>query len=428
MPRQRREKVPGSIYLNGKRFWWDVRLPGEAQRRQIPLKPEGARFATRDRSVAEEVARTLYARATAAPDAPASDQVATVADLVRVFLAHARLYYVGPDGQQTGEAAKLATALRCLLDYCPALPPDEFSPQTLKALQRALIDKVDAKGRPAYCRGTINKHIATARRMFRWAAGEGLVRASVWHGLQAVDGLRRGRSGARESEAVKPVPEAWVRKAMEHMPPTVAAMVELQMLTGMRPGEVCILRPRDVDMTGRVWLYRPTKHKTAIHGHRRVVPIGPRGQEVLRPFLARGLDALCFAPDEAEAQRHAVQRANRKTRVQPSQQNRRHPARSRPPGDRYDTCGYGRAVRYAIRGANNALLRQAQAKGRKADDVQLVPSWHPNQLRHTAATIIRREMGLDAARALLGHKTLGITDTYAELDQALAIEAARKLG
>jgi hypothetical protein len=33
-----------------------------------------------------------------------------------------------------------------------------------------------------------------------------------------------------------------------------------------------------------------------------------------------------------------------------------------------------------------------------------------------------------AARALLGHRSLGITDTYAELDQALAVEAARKLG
>ena len=40
----------------------------------------------------------------------------------------------------------------------------------------------------------------------------------------------------------------------------------------------------------------------------------------------------------------------------------------------------------------------------------------------------RREMGLDAALALLGHRSLGITDTYAELDQALAVEAARKLG
>ena len=59
---------------------------------------------------------------------------------------------------------------------------------------------------------------------------------------------------------------------------------------------------------------------------------------------------------------------------------------------------------------------------------ELVPHWHPHQLRHTAATTIRREMGLDAARALLGHRSLGITDTYAELDQALAVEAARKLG
>jgi len=33
-----------------------------------------------------------------------------------------------------------------------------------------------------------------------------------------------------------------------------------------------------------------------------------------------------------------------------------------------------------------------------------------------------------AARAILGHRSLGITDTYAELDQALAVEAARKLG
>ncbi len=33
-----------------------------------------------------------------------------------------------------------------------------------------------------------------------------------------------------------------------------------------------------------------------------------------------------------------------------------------------------------------------------------------------------------AARALLGHRSLGIADTCAELDQALAVKAARKLG
>lgn len=114
--------------------------------------------------------------------------------------------------------------------------------------------------------------------------------------------------------------------------------------------------------------------------------------------------------------------------MQPSQQNRRHADPSRPPGDRYDPSGYGHAVRYAIKAANKAILLQAQAEGRKAEEVQQVPDWHPHQLRHTAATIIRREMGLDAARALLGHRSLGITDTYAELDQTLAVEAAQKLG
>jgi integrase len=432
MPKQRQGKVPGSIYLNGKRFWWDVRLPGEVQRRQIPLKPDGARFATKNRDVAEEVARALYARATVATatasDALPPDRIETVADLVRAYLLYAATYYVGADGQPTGEAARLARAMRCLLDHCPALPPDEFTPRMLKGLRKKLIDKANPEGRGAYCRNSINQRLSGIKRMFCWAVEEELVPPSVYHGLQAVRGLKRGRSGARETEPVNPVPEGWVRKTMEFLPPTVAAMVELQMLTGMRPGEVCILRSRDVDTKGKIWFYRPTKHKTAIHGHKRMVTIGSRGQAVLRPFLKRAVDAFCFVPGEAEAQRHVVQRAIRKTHVQPSQQNRRCKTRSRPPGDHYSTCTYGRAVQYAIEAANRALLRQAQADGRKADDVQLVPPWHTNQLRHTAATSIRREMGLDAARAMLGHRTLGMADNYAEIDQALAVEVAKRLG
>jgi len=132
--------------------------------------------------------------------------------------------------------------------------------------------------------------------------------------------------------------------------------------------------------------------------------------------------------DEAEAQRHAVMRANRKTRVQPSQQNRRKPDPEKFPGDRYDTDAYRRAIEYAIAAANRAVAKVAEAEGREVSENDLIPHWHPHQLRHTAATIVRREMGLDAAWALLGHRSLGITDTYAELDQAPAVEAARKLG
>lgn len=45
---------------------------------------------------------------------------------------------------------------------------------------------------------------------FEWAVAVELVPPSTHHGLQAVTGLRRGRSAARESEPVKPVPEVSV--------------------------------------------------------------------------------------------------------------------------------------------------------------------------------------------------------------------------
>jgi integrase len=57
-----------------------------------------------------------------------------------------------------------------------------------------------------------------------------------------------------------------------------------------------------------------------------------------------------------------------------------------------------------------------------------VQHWHPHQLRHTKATEIRREYGLDAARALLGQHGPQVTELYAELDQAKAVEVAWKLG
>ena len=57
-----------------------------------------------------------------------------------------------------------------------------------------------------------------------------------------------------------------------------------------------------------------------------------------------------------------------------------------------------------------------------------VPYFHPHQLRHTAATRVRKEFGLEAARVALGHRDMRITDDYAELDQGLAKQVAMKCG
>ena len=52
----------------------------------------------------------------------------------------------------------------------------------------------------------------------------------------------------------------------------------------------------------------------------------------------------------------------------------------------------------------------------------------PNQLRHTAATWLRAEIGIDAARTVLGHTSASTTEIYAEQDEQSAIEAMEAYG
>ena len=44
-------------------------------------------------------------------------------------------------------------------------------------------------------------------------------------------------------------------------------------LTGMRVGEVVTMRTGDLDMTGKVWDYRPPTHKMAYKGRERIIPL-----------------------------------------------------------------------------------------------------------------------------------------------------------
>jgi len=54
--------------------------------------------------------------------------------------------------------------------------------------------------------------------------------------------------------------------------------------------------------------------------------------------------------------------------------------------------------------------------------------WHPHQLRHNAATELRKEFGIEAARIILGHRSAAITEVYAEKDEQQAVEAMMKVG
>jgi integrase len=167
----------------------------------------------------------------------------------------------------------------------------------------------------------------------------------VLHGLQAVAGLRAGRSGARETEPVKPVPDAFVDAVLAFVSPQVGAMIELQRITGMRSGEVNTMRACDINIAGKVWVYTPEHHKTAWHGHGRQVYLGPKAQRIIRPFLKVDVQAYLFSPADAEAERNGrrfgIVSPDRKTKAFPSElrsrQRRRKARKGRQLCERYDS-------------------------------------------------------------------------------------------
>ena len=210
-----------------------------------------------------------------------------------------------------------------------------------------------------------------------------------------------------------------VDATLPHLSEVVADMIRFQRLTGCRPGEVCILRPCDVDTSGDVWIYRPESHKTEHHGRERVICIGPKGQDVLRPYLLREKESYCFVPAESERKRLALLHERRRTPLscgnRPGTNRKRHPKKK--PGLRYDTGSYRRAIHRAVDLAN---------RNRNGDGP--LPRWSPNRLRHSAATEIRRQFGLEAAQVTLGHATADVSQIYAERDLSLAVKIMRKIG
>jgi integrase len=336
-----------------------------------------------------------------------------VNELLLAYLRFAESYYRDRDGQPSEkELGHLRAALRPLRELYGLTPAADFGPLKLKTVRERFV----AAGRT---RTHVNKTVQRIRRVFAWAVENELCPASVCHALQAVKHLERGRSDAREGEPVRPVPDHFVDATLPHVAPEVAAMVELQRLTGMRSGEVTIMRTGDIDATGKVWCYTPSVHKTEHHGHERQIRLGPKAQEVLRPWLRMDLTEYLFSPARARERRFVELRSRRKTRVQPSQRNRRKARPRKLPGERWTTNSYYAAVQRGIATANR--LRRERGEDE-------IPDWHPHQLRHSAATAMRKEYGLEVAKAVLGHRSLAVTQVYAEMDATRARDAAGKIG
>lgn len=335
----------------------------------------------------------------------------TMNELMLAFLKDIEGRYAGKS-----EGIEFRSAFRPLKDMYGHLPVSGFGPLKLKAARERMV----AEGAT---RKTVNARVWRIKFVFAWAVENELVAAPVWQALLAVKGLRAGKTPAPETEPVRPVPELHVDETLPYLAPTVRAMVQLQRLTGMRPGEVCAMRACDIDRSGDVWVYRPPTHKNAWRGKERVIAIGPKGQEVLEPILAAASDgaARLFRPDVAMRERQAIKRARRKSPVQPSQIDRSIEKPVRPPGTEWSVQAYGRAIGYAV-------LRANAARREKDPAAEPMPKWSPNQLRHLHATLVRKLFGLEAAQVALGHASADMTQVYAERNLDLAAKVAREIG
>lgn len=157
----------------------------------------------------------------------------TVSEFVLHYWRHAQAYYPKSTLHST-----IRPTLRRLRRLFGTTRVADFGPLRLKALRTALLAE-RGRGGARLTRRYINDAVAQVRAFFKWGVGEELVPAPIFQGLLAVEGLRAGRTDAPDPPPVMPVPDRTVELTLEHLCPTVADMIRVQRLTGMRPGEVC---------------------------------------------------------------------------------------------------------------------------------------------------------------------------------------------
>jgi integrase len=353
----------------------------------------------------------------------------SVIELIVSYINFVRGYY-RKDGQPTSEVESIRLSLKPVKSLYGRKPCSEFGPTALQVVRQAMVSD-------GLARKLVNQRIGRIKRMFKWGAAAELIPASIPQALSMVEGLKRGRTEAHETAPIKPVDDRIVEATLPHMPEVVADMVRLQRLTGMRPAEVCVVRPMDLERSGDVWSFRPASHKTDHHGKERVIHVGPQAQAILLRYLVRDAADYCFRPCDSVAKQLAARHAARKTPLccgnKPGSNRIAKPKRTA--GDAYCVNAYRRAI-YRASDAAFPHPELSAVKGTELTQKQRVElrnwqaehRWAPNQLRHSAATEVRRKFGLEAAQVTLGHSKADVTQVYAERDYALAANVARQIG
>lgn len=364
------------VYHGGKRHYLGPWAPTD---RKPPQSVQVA-FAT--------LVGRIYAIAEDVPNKPDFWQRSlTVAELAEGFLN-----FVQQDRPK--DLSRWRCYLRPLLELFADWPLTSFGPARLIKVQDRLVSL-------GHSRTGTDHTIGKIRQVFSWGVCREFVKPEQLVALRTVPGVRHGR--AVEKKARGKVADSIVIETLPHLPPRIRVMVQVQRLTGMRPSEVCLMTMGQIDRSKPVWWFNPDHHKTAHHDQERRIPLGPKVQEILGPWLRADPDRPLFSPAESLKE---WQDSRRKKKNKPAP----NPNRKRPPGEQYTSNRYGFIIREACK--KNAI-----------------PVWSPNQLRKSAAQAVVEMLDEDHARALLGHTTSEITrQHYLTQEMVKAERAALKIG
>ena len=299
-----------------------------------------------------------------------ADPGLTVNELVAAYLSWADGHYL-KNGQPTSEIHCLKSAVKPLVDIYGFNAVDTFGPVALKAVREQMV----ASG---WCRAVVNRQVSRIRSCFKWGVENEMVQVATLEKLQAVAPLLSGRTPAHDNPGKKPATDEQIAAIRGLVSPLVWDLVQLQRLTGARAGELLQLTPEKLDRSGDVWLYNVEGHKTAHHGHSRIVTIGRRGQEILSPRLSELSENDLVFPIRRDSYTLAIRRACEKY-------NRENPG-------------------------------------------SVIEVWSPHQLRHAKAHEIRERFGLEAVQAVLGHAGFQMSERYAQATLGRAVEAAAETG
>lgn len=347
---------------------------------------------------------------TAAADTPTAEdpQPFTVLELIAKYWEHVEGYYKGADGQPTGERVAIQHALRPLKRLFGGTTAAEFGPKRLKLVRDEMV-------RMGWCRTNVNRQISRVIRCFSWGVQDEKFPATNMQALREVDSLR-ANPDLRESTPVRSAPKGAVDVVVAVAPKPIAALIELQRLTGMRPGEAVAMRFTELDITTTPWAYRPATHKNAYRNQIREIHIGPKARKILEPFLSPKMTGFIFHPDDAErytvtTYRRALTRACDRAFALPPELEAAWEAVTKW------QCKWAYAhhdFRPRLRDYPKEILKLRNA----VEAFRKQNRFHPHQLRHSAATAIRNSRvereGVHDAQAVLGHAAPEMTEQYVD--------------